>query len=101
MTQHVFLNFSKQLRHLLTRILEMTKFIGSDCSKGALEWQFRRYRAGAKLQIAAVKAGQDPKNVNVDVNPQGKPDGKGSGGANCTLFFLFPLSTAHIKFFVD
>jgi hypothetical protein len=56
----------------------MARFIGSDCTKGALEWQFRRYRAGAKLQIAAVKAGQDPKDITVDVNPQGKPDGKGS-----------------------
>jgi hypothetical protein len=71
---------------LLMVILDMTKFIGSDCTKGALEWQFRRYRAGAKLQIAAVKAGQDPKNINVDVNPQGKPDGKGSGGMNSTFF---------------
>ncbi|KAH8782157.1 hypothetical protein BGZ57DRAFT_926143 [Hyaloscypha finlandica] len=61
---------------------EMAKFIGSDCTKGALEWQFRRYKAGAKLQMAAVAAGQDPKNINVDVNPQGKPDGKGSGGTN-------------------
>jgi len=63
----------------------MAKFIGSDYTKGALEWQFRRYRAGAKLQIAAVKAGQDPKNVNVDVNPQGNRDGKGSDAANCTF----------------
>ena len=70
----------------------MAKFIGSDCTKGALEWQFRRYKAGAKLQIAAVAAGKDPKNINVDVNPQGKPDGKGSGGTNCTLF-SFPYST--------
>lgn len=66
----------------------MAKFIGSDCTKGALEWQFRRYRAGAKLQMAAVAAGQDPKHINVDVNPQGKPDGKGSVGANCTFFPL-------------
>jgi len=58
----------------------MARFIGSDCTKGALEWQFRRYRAGAKLQIAAVDTGQDPKDINVDVNPQGKPDGKGSAG---------------------
>jgi hypothetical protein len=73
-------------------ILEMARFIGSDCTKGALEWQFRRYKAGAKLQIAAVKAGQDPKNINVDVNPQGKPDGKGSsGGMNSTFFLLFSL----------
>jgi hypothetical protein len=75
----------------------MATFIGSDCTKGALEWQFRRYKAGAKLQIAAVKAGQDPKNINVDVNPQGKPDGKASSGGNCTLysslFFSFPCST--------
>jgi hypothetical protein len=67
----------------------MAKFIGSDCTKGALEWQFRRYKAGAKLQMAAVAAGQDPKNINVDVNPQGKPDGKGSGGTNCTSCLLF------------
>jgi len=68
----------------------MAKFIGSDCTKGALEWQFRRYKAGAKLQIAAVDAGLDPKDVNVDVNPQGKPDTKGTGGKiNCTfLSFL-------------
>lgn len=75
----------------------MATFIGSDCTKGALEWQFRRFRAGAKLQIAAVKAGQDPKNINVDVNPQGKLDGKASSGGNCTLFyfvfFSFPCST--------
>jgi hypothetical protein len=72
----------------------MAKFIGSDCTKGALEWQFRRYRAGAKLQAAAVQAGQDPKNINVDVNPQGKPDGKSSGGTNCTfLFFSLQHST--------
>jgi len=74
---------------LLMTIIDMTKFIGSDCTKGALEWQFRRYRAGAKLQIAAVKAGKDPKNINVDVNPQGKPDGKGSGGMNSTVFHSF------------
>ncbi|CZR56747.1 uncharacterized protein PAC_06636 [Phialocephala subalpina] len=55
---------------------DMAKYIGSDCTKGALEWQFRRYRAGAKLQVEAVKNGQDPKDINVDVNPQGKPDGK-------------------------
>jgi hypothetical protein len=68
----------------------MATFIGSDCTKGALEWQFRRYKAGAKLQIAAVKAGQDPKNINVDVNPQGKLDGKASSGGYCTFFsFLF------------
>jgi hypothetical protein len=76
----------------------MATFIGSDCTKGALEWQFRRYKAGAKLQIAAVKAGQDPKNINVDVNPQGKPDGKASSGGNCTLYsFLFFsfLATQH------
>ncbi|KAF8861175.1 hypothetical protein BDZ45DRAFT_587225 [Acephala macrosclerotiorum] len=60
----------------------MAKFIGSDCTKGALEWQFRRFRAGAKLQIEAVKNHQDPKDINVDVNPQGKPDGKSS----CTAF---------------
>jgi hypothetical protein len=82
----------------LTGSLEMAKFIGSDCTKGALEWQFRRYRAGAKLQIAAVKAGQDPKSINVDVNPQGKPDGKASGGTNCTFFSFFP---AQHKFSVD
>jgi hypothetical protein len=80
----------------------MATFIGSDCTKGALEWQFRRYKAGAKLQIAAVKAGQDPKNINVDVNPQGKPDGKASSGGNCTLysvlFFPFPCSTTQHKF---
>jgi hypothetical protein len=72
----------------------MAKFIGSDCTKGALEWQFRRYKAGAKLQMAAVAAGQDPKNINVDVNPQGKPDGKGSGGTNCTFCLLF-LAAQH------
>ncbi|KAH8773211.1 hypothetical protein F5882DRAFT_300283 [Hyaloscypha sp. PMI_1271] len=72
----------------------MAKFIGSDCTKGALEWQFRRYKAGAKLQMAAVAAGQDPKNINVDVNPQGKPDGKGSGGTNCTFGLLF-LAAQH------
>jgi hypothetical protein len=80
----------------------MTKFFGSDCTKGALEWQFRRYRAGAKLQAAAVSVGQDPKNVNVDVNPQGKPDGKSPSGANCT-FTPFPLqhSISHHKFLAD
>jgi hypothetical protein len=66
----------------------MAKYIGSDCTKGALEWQFRRYKAGAKLQMVAVAAGHDPKNINVDVNPQGKPDGKGLGGTNCTFRFL-------------
>ena len=78
----------------------MATFIGSDCTKGALEWQFRRYKAGAKLQIAAVKAGQDPKNINVDVNPQGKPDGKASSGGNCTFFSFFSLqhNTAQDKF---
>jgi hypothetical protein len=70
----------------------MAKFIGSDCTKGALEWQFRRYKAGAKLQAEAVKAGRDPKDVNIDVNPQGKLDGAtGSSGrgCNCTLLFSF------------
>jgi len=73
----------------------MAKLIGSDCTKGALEWQFRRYKAGGKLQAEAVKAGRDPKDVNVDVNPQGKPDGaKGSSGrgGNCTLLFSFFLA---------
>jgi hypothetical protein len=84
---------------LLMIILEMAKFIGSDCTTGALEWQFRRYKAGAKLQIAAVKAGQDPKNINVDVNPQGKPDGKRSGGTNSTSFLSFSLqhSTSSLR----
>ncbi len=68
----------------------MARLIGSDCTKGALEWQFRRYKAGGKLQLDAVENGRDPKDINVDVNPQGKPDSKGSGGgkSNCTSFCL-------------
>lgn len=77
-TQHIFFFAGHALNLLLIYFADMARFIGSDCTKGALEWQFRRYRAGAKLQIAAVDAGQDPKDINVDVNPQGKPDGKGS-----------------------
>lgn len=46
--------------------------MGSDVTKGQLEWQFRRYKAGAKLQHTAVAAGRDPKDVNVDVNVKGE-----------------------------
>ena len=48
--------------------------LGSDVTKNQLEWQFRRFKAGAKLQQAAVAAGMDPKHVNVDVNPKGGED---------------------------
>jgi hypothetical protein len=64
----------------------MATMMGSDVTKFQIEWQFRRYRAGAKLQQAAVAAGQDPKNVNVDVNP------KGGTLAGQTFFFLFRIS---------
>jgi hypothetical protein len=90
-----------KINHLLTGNLEMAKFIGSDCTRGALEWQFRRYRAGAKLQILAVEAGQDPKNINVDVNPQGKPDGKAYGGTNCTFFFSLPAQHSICSLWID
>lgn len=53
----------------------MATFMGSDVNKSQIEWQFRRYRAGAKLQQAAVAAGKDPMDVNVDVNHMGKASG--------------------------
>lgn len=54
---------------------EMVRMLGSDVTKGGLEWQFRRYKAGAKLQKAAVDTGKDPKDVNFDVYPKGEPSG--------------------------
>lgn len=64
--------------------LDMATMMGSDVTKNQLEWQFRRYRAGAKLQQAAVAAGTDPKDANVDVNPKG-----GASGGQILLLFIF------------
>jgi hypothetical protein len=92
--QQFFFTHEPRFEHYIdTLLLDMAKLIGSDCTKGALEWQFRRYKAGGKLQTAALRAGQDPKDINVDVNPQGKPD---AGKSSCNFFQLFRFhSTTH------
>ncbi|RDW71480.1 hypothetical protein BP6252_08043 [Coleophoma cylindrospora] len=45
---------------------EISKHMGSDTTEGGIGFQFRRIKAGAKAQQAAVKAGKDPKDVDVD-----------------------------------
>lgn len=67
----------------------MAKLIGSDCDPSSLQWQFRRFKAGGKLQAAALKNGQDPKDINVDVNHMGHASG--GGKKNCSSFLEFCL----------
>ena len=67
--------------------------MGSDVTKGGLEWQLRSHKHGAKIQQQALAKGIDPKDVNVVVNEKGHPaDGTQHP---CTLRFLFILYTAH------
>ncbi|RDW83019.1 hypothetical protein BP5796_04510 [Coleophoma crateriformis] len=56
---------------------EISKHMGSDTTEGGIGFQFRRIKAGAKVQQAAVKAGKDPKDVDVD--PKGKEISKFMG----------------------
>ena len=57
----------------------MKKLLGSDITLDSLKWQARRWKAGGMLLANAVAAGIDPKDIDCDVNPQGKPDGAASG----------------------
>ena len=66
----------------------MAKYMGSDVTKGGLEWQFRSYKQGAKLQKQAVANGSDPKDVNVQVNVKGEPV---TGSRSCTHISFCPL----------
>lgn len=45
--------------------------MGSDAILGGVEWQFRRLKKVAKEQANAVKAGRDPKDVNVHIDLKG------------------------------
>jgi len=71
----------------------MAKYMGSDVTKGGLEWQFRSYKQGAKLQKHAVANGIDPKNVNVQVNVKGEPIA--AGPRSCTDFSFYPQHILH------
>ena len=62
----------------------MKKLLGSDITLDALKWQARRWKAGGILLANAVAAGIDPKDIDCDVNPQGKPDGAVSGKRKST-----------------
>lgn len=71
----------------------MKKLLGSDITVDALKWQARRWKAGGMLLANAVAAGLDPKGIDCDVNPQGKPDGTVSGKRKSTCFFDFLICT--------
>ena len=72
----------------------MKKLLGSDITLDALKWQARRWKAGGMLLANAVAAGLDPKDIDCDVNPQGKPDGAVSGKRKSTCLFDFLICTA-------
>ncbi|KAH8591111.1 hypothetical protein B0O99DRAFT_690936 [Bisporella sp. PMI_857] len=52
---------------------EIARHMGTDVTKGGLEWQFRSWKKGAKIQQEALSKGIDPKDVNVEVNVKGEP----------------------------
>jgi hypothetical protein len=66
----------------------MKKLLGSDITIDSLKWQARRWKAGGKLLANAVANGVDPKDIDCDVNPQGKPDGAvlGKRKSTCAYF---------------
>jgi len=63
-------------------------YMGSDVTKGGLEWQFRSYKQGAKLQKQAVANGVDPKTINVQVNVKGEP--VTTGKHSCIPIYFCP-----------
>jgi len=69
-------------------------YMGSDITKGGLEWQFRSYKQGAKLQKQAIASGVDPKTINVQVNVKGEP--VTAGARSCTNIFFCPRHIWHI-----
>ncbi|KAG0646543.1 hypothetical protein D0Z07_7656 [Hyphodiscus hymeniophilus] len=69
LAQHIFQELTI---YGINFLLGLATHMGSDVTADQLKWQFRRYKAGAKLQQAAVTAGRDPKDVNVDVNVKGE-----------------------------
>jgi hypothetical protein len=77
----------------------MKKLLGSDTTLDALKWQARRWKAGGMLLANAVAAGIDPKDINCDVNPQGKPDGAVSGKHRSTCAYFLPLFAQHFKLY--
>ncbi|PBP20181.1 hypothetical protein BUE80_DR009007 [Diplocarpon rosae] len=54
----------------------MALHLGSDVTKDALKWQFRRFKAGARNLQHALATGRDPKNTPCDCDPNGKPAAK-------------------------
>jgi hypothetical protein len=75
----------------------MKKLLGSDITLDALKWQARRWKAGGILLANAVAAGIDPKDIDCDVNPQGKPDGAVSGKRKSSYAYSLPLVAQHFK----
>ncbi|OWP05338.1 hypothetical protein B2J93_8080 [Marssonina coronariae] len=80
-------------------ILAMALHLGSDVTKDALKWQFRRFKAGARNLQKALATGRDPKNTPCDCDPNGKPaakrkiqDNPPEGSDDSYTTCLFPLS---------
>jgi hypothetical protein len=63
-----------------------------------LKWQARRWKAGGILLANAVAAGIDPKDIDCDVNPQGKPDGAVSGKRKSSYAYFLPLVAQHFNY---
>lgn len=51
----------------------MARVMGSDTTVDMLKWQFRRLKAGARMQHAFLERGMDPKHAPCDCSPIGKP----------------------------
>lgn len=72
-TLHIFL-FIFGPFHVIDVLLEISRCFGTDSTAGGIGFQFRRIKAGAQLQLGALAAGLDPKDVDF-FDPKG---GKGS-----------------------
>lgn len=77
-------------------LLEMARLISNDRTVDSLKWQFRRHKAGGRLQSRAAQAGRDPVGVNVNIDPPDKPSSSKASSGHI-FFYLLLLGRLYIN----
>jgi hypothetical protein len=72
--------------------LDISKYFGSDSTRGGIEFQFRSIKQDAKRQRACADSGGDPKNLGIGAKekPQEKPQEKRQNILYVFFFAQFP-----------